>query len=245
MKKIVLRIANLLGLKNTLVDFVINRRSKKLYGLFIKNGDLVFDVGANIGNRAKFFNDLGAKVVCIEPQEKCVNMLRERFRNNPAITIVPKGLSDKEGSITLYTSEESSVIATMSDKWKDEGRFTGNTNWNSSKVVEVTTLDILISKFGLPQFCKIDVEGFEKLVIAGLSKKIPVISFEFTMEFFDDAVTCIKLLQKNGKVKVNYSLGESMLFTNADFISAEECIEQIKDNKDKLLWGDIYVNYVD
>ena len=61
MKKIVLSIANLLGLKNTLVDFVINRRSKKLYGLFIKNGELVFDVGDKIGNRVKFFNELGAK----------------------------------------------------------------------------------------------------------------------------------------------------------------------------------------
>jgi FkbM family methyltransferase len=223
---------------------VINRRSKKLYSYFINKNDLVFDVGANIGNRAAFFNDLGAKVVCIEPQEKCVNIIKERFKNNSAISIVPKGLSDKEGTITLYTSDESSVIATMSDKWKDEGRFTGNTNWNSSKVVEVTTLDMLISEFGLPQFCKIDVEGFEKQVIAGLSKKIPVISFEFTMEFFDDAIECIELLKRNGNISVNYSLGESMLFTNTNFISAEDCIKQIKGNKDALLWGDIYVKYV-
>ncbi len=243
MKKTILDIAGKLGIKDALVDLVINRRAKKLYGQFVKKNDLVFDVGANIGNRAQLFNDLGANVVCVEPQEKCVNMLRNRFGNNSSITIVPKGLSDKEGSITLYTSDESSVIATMSDKWKNEGRFTGNTNWNSSREVPVTTLDVLINEYGLPSFCKIDVEGFEKNVLAGLTKKIPVVSFEFTMEFFDDAIACMELLKRNGPISVNYSLGESMKFSNGSFITPEECIRQIKAAGDSLLWGDIYVKY--
>jgi FkbM family methyltransferase len=243
MKKIVLKIAALFGFKDSLVEFVINNRSKKLYRQFINKDDLVFDVGANIGNRAKFFNDLGARVVCVEPQEKCVAILKEKFKNNPAITIVPKGLSDKVGTITLYTSDESSVIATMSEKWKDEGRFAGNTNWNNSKIVELSTLDILISEFGLPKFCKIDVEGFEKNVLSGLSNKIPFISFEFTMEFLNDAIDCLTILQKNGAIKVNYSVGETMLFANPDFMPMEDCIAQIKASNDNLLWGDIYVKY--
>ena len=41
------------------------------------------------------------------------------------------------------------------------------------------------------------------------------------------------------------SVRESMIFVNANFISAEECIGQIRRNKNTLLWGDIYVKYID
>ncbi len=243
MKKFVLKTAAFLGFKNWLVNYVINKRAKKLYRSFIQEKDLVFDVGANIGNKAKFFTELGAKVVCVEPQEKCVAILKEKFKNNPAVTVVPKGLSEKAGTITLYTNNETSVNATMSERWKLEGRFANNVNWNDRKVVEVSTLDEMINEFGLPKFCKIDVEGFEKNVFEGLSTKIPYISFEFAIEFLDDIIDCFKILQKNGDIKVNYSIGETMLLSNPDFISIEDCISQLKASKDNLLWGDIYVKY--
>ena len=41
---------------------------KKLYGQFVKPGDLVFNVGANVGTRTQIFVDLGAEVVAFEPQ---------------------------------------------------------------------------------------------------------------------------------------------------------------------------------
>jgi len=34
-------------------------------------------------------------------------------------------------------------------------------------------------EYGLPHFCKIDVEGFEEQALAGLSRPLPVLSFEF------------------------------------------------------------------
>ncbi len=244
MKNKVLKLAAFLGLRDYLADFVINRRAKKLYGRFISKGSLVFDVGGNVGNRTKLFNDLGAKVICIEPQQKCVEQLQSRFKDNEDIVIIPKGLSDKEEVITLYTSAASSVIATMSDKWKSEGRFAENTHWDESKEVEVTTLDTLIAGYGLPVFCKIDVEGFEKNVIRGLTHKIPVVSFEFTKEFLKDAIDCLNLLENLGPIEVNYSLGESMLFANQVFLSKEKCIAQITNNPDKLLWGDFYVKFL-
>jgi hypothetical protein len=51
------------------------KREKKLlrkrltfYRNFIRNGDLCFDIGANIGTRTEAFLELGAKVVAVEPQ---------------------------------------------------------------------------------------------------------------------------------------------------------------------------------
>ena len=35
---------------------------------FVKRGDLVFDIGAHVGDRVAAFRRLGARVVAVEPQ---------------------------------------------------------------------------------------------------------------------------------------------------------------------------------
>jgi protein-L-isoaspartate O-methyltransferase len=39
-----------------------------LYRQFVKPGDLVFDIGAHVGDRVAAFRRLGARVVAVEPQ---------------------------------------------------------------------------------------------------------------------------------------------------------------------------------
>ena len=77
------------------------------------------------------------------------------------------------------------VLSTFSDEWKT-GRFSDQ-SWESTKNVEVTTLDNLVVQYETPRYIKIDVEGYEKKVVSGLSQKIGVSSFKLTSEFFDNA----------------------------------------------------------
>ena len=44
----------------------------RLYGNFVRPGDLVFDVGAHVGDRVASFRRLGARVVAVEPQPAMV-----------------------------------------------------------------------------------------------------------------------------------------------------------------------------
>lgn len=101
-------------------------------------------------------------------------------------------------------------------------------------------MDNLIKEFGLPTFCKIDVEGFEYQVLKGLSSSIKYLSFEFTKEFFDETKNCLNYLTSLGYSSFNYDIYESMSFQLPKWVGVEEVIKKIKLNKDKLLGGDIY-----
>ena len=52
------------------------RRLRALYGQFVRPGDLVFDIGAHLGNRTRAFAALGCRVVAVEPQPHVARMLR-------------------------------------------------------------------------------------------------------------------------------------------------------------------------
>ena len=219
-----------------------DREMLRFYSRFIHKGDLCFDVGAHMGNRTEILLKIGSKVIAVEPQEDCINQLREKFNNEPRLTLVNKGLSDKEGELTLYICEDATTLSTFSDKWKT-GRFS-NYKWNMEKLIPVTTLDNLIKEFGLPVFCKIDVEGFEFQVLKGLSRSIPYISFEFTREFFNDVEFCVNYLLSLGYVKFNCSLGESAKMLFQSWVTAKKLYQRLDLVDDSLLWGDIYAKFI-
>ncbi len=214
------------------------------YGRFVGPGDLCFDVGANTGNRTAVLLDLGARVVCVEPQPACVKKLKKIFGKNPAVTIVEAALGEKEGQGELAICEQEPTISTMSPRWRQEGRFAGTHAWMPTVPVAVTTLDSLIARYGRPAFCKIDVEGFELAVLKGLSRPIPSISFEFTREFFLDARSCLEHLASLGPVAFNASLSESMSLLWPDWVDKETLCKNIEAQGDALLWGDIYAKLI-
>lgn len=220
----------------TISDFINRKKiAEKLfnerlefYSKIINPGDLVFDVGANIGNRVEVFLALGAKVIAIEPQEKCRKILMDRFWKSPddlsRLYIVKKGLGAKPGMMELAISNSHQISSFSNEfitKMKD-GRFK-EMNWDKKVDVEIITLDDLIAEYGKPKFIKIDVEGFEYEVLSGLSKQIEYISFEYTTpEMLFNASLCFyKLKQIMPDCKFNWSIGESMKFAD-NWIDSEQ-----------------------
>jgi len=206
---------------------------------FLKTNDLFFDVGAHLGEKSKELIKNNINVVMIEPQPECLKQLNKLYANNKFVTIVPMGLGKSQQKMEMSINSEQPVISTFSEHWKT-GRFS-NSKWDQKIIVDITTLDELIKKFGEPKYIKIDVEGFEHEVILGLTKKSGIISFEFTSEFIDDAFKSVDYLISLGYTDFNYALGERRKFytkwTNANSIK-----ELIKNDieKDSLLWGDFY-----
>src|SRR5262245_8485561 len=48
----------------------------RLYRQFVQPGDLVFDIGAHVGDRIRVFRRFGARVVAVEPQPALVKTLK-------------------------------------------------------------------------------------------------------------------------------------------------------------------------
>ncbi|MEO1511628.1 MAG: FkbM family methyltransferase [Planctomycetota bacterium] len=67
------------------------------YARFVSRGSLVFDIGANVGNRTGVFRQLGARVIAVEPQPHCLNRLRGSFGHDPEVTLEAVALGPELG----------------------------------------------------------------------------------------------------------------------------------------------------
>ncbi|MGU3341603.1 FkbM family methyltransferase [Methylobacterium mesophilicum] len=204
-------------------------------------GELVFDIGSNRGDYVELFLSQGARVVAFEPQPAMVQILQDKFAHHPDVVIVNKGLGERPGVLNMHINTQSPEISTFDssmlemDRWKEQ-------NWDSSIEVEITTLDQMIDIHGLPRFAKIDVEGFEKQVMLGLTRKIPAISIEWVPEKLDETRDIIWYARGLGFKRFNVGLGTNDGFFIPSWVSSEEVTTHLKKFGDSnpLIWGDVY-----
>jgi len=164
----------------------------RFYRQFVAAGDLCFDVGANVGQSLESILACGGKVVSVEPNPLCMRSLRRQFGTDPRVTLVEKAIGSKVGHAEFHFSGTSGTGSLRSD-WPFPA--------NELQRVEVTTLDELISQYGRPAFCKVDVEGCETEVFAGLSQPIRRICFEYHRSELPRALACLDRLQSIGPVE--------------------------------------------
>ena len=221
-----------------------HRARKRFYAQFVGPGDLVFDVGANMGNRTDVFQDLGATVVAVEPQAACQQELARRYGEHPRVHLVDAGLGPEPGARVLYVGSEH-TLTTMSPDWIDATRRSGRFatySWTEQGSVPITTLDRLVDEFGTPRFCKIDVEGFEVEVLEGLSRPLQVVSLEFAAEFLDRTRAALAILAALGARRFNLSSGESYALDLAAWVD-RETVEAELAGLPKLAFGDVYARF--
>jgi FkbM family methyltransferase len=199
------------------------RRLRRFYAQFVAPGALCFDVGAHAGNRVRCWRQLGARVVAIEPQPDFVRILRWLYGRDGGVEIVPLAVGRSEGVAELLVSERTPTVTTLSQRWVEEvqrdPRFAG-VAWERRERVRVVTLQSLIERHGEPQFVKVDVEGFEAEVLAGLATPVRGLSFEYLPATRAVALECIERLEALGRYRYNWSPGESHRLASAQWLDA-------------------------
>jgi FkbM family methyltransferase len=184
----------------------------RLYSQFIRPGDLAFDVGAHVGDRIAAFRRLGARVVAVEPQPALVCTLKMLYGMRGDVTIEAKAVGRSAGTIEMKVNSANPTISTASDAFVDAARGAPGWEdqiWDNAIQVPMTTLDALIAARGEPAFIKIDVEGYEAEALAGLTRPVRALSFEFTTIQRAVARACIERCVALGYRQFNAALGES------------------------------------
>ena len=138
----------------------------------LRKGDVVLDIGANIGNFTMLAASLvghGGRVIAVEPIARNRQVIRRALQANSFdhVEIIAAAASDRAGTIQLRTHPETSNSATLSasgDRLR-ESRGTSNT-------VPTLILDDRFAGLDRLDLLKIDIEGMEPFALRGLERTI-------------------------------------------------------------------------
>ena len=220
-----------------MIDFIQTYKTKQFYSKIISKNDLCFDIGANRGRKSKILLSLGAKVIAFEPQSSCHKYLNEI--KNKRFSYYPLAVGEKREFLDLHLSNHSEV-ATLSSAFV-KYYHSDTIYWDKTERVEVCTLNDLINIHGIPNYCKVDVEGHELSVFSTLKYPIPLIEFEFTGGFIADTLSIIDLLAINNSVRFNFIRNENPSFILEEWIDGPELKKIISSLSIPNLHGNIFV----
>jgi FkbM family methyltransferase len=230
--------------------YAIPRRARgwrRCYSQFVSAGDVCFDLGAHVGNRTAALLALGARVVALEPQPLPAATLRRLHGRNPRLNLLQLAVGERAGEASMLVSARTPTVSTLSADWAGEVSRTpgfAGVDWGQRVAVKVTTLDELIREFGVPVFCKIDVEGFELEVLRGLSSAIPLISFEYVPAAKGRALACLDRLAELGDYSFNLMTSEVPKLALANWVGASELKVELGRMPHTARAGEVYARLV-
>jgi FkbM family methyltransferase len=225
-------------------NFIYAIYPKRLNPIQFKKGDLVFDVGANIGLKTQEYLNKGLKVIAIEPQSSLIELLNSKFKNNPNVITEQCGISNQNAvmkiSICSTTLDQATFVLDRKEKVLTDRGY--DFVFDKVEEVPVFTLDYMISKHGLPAYIKIDVETYEKEVIQGLSQSVKYLSFEYANTYPDITINILEMLAKLGFKEFTFGVSEWMPWPWQKWYNLEHFSEIIKSkaSKSPIGAGDIY-----
>lgn len=133
---------------------------------FARPGSVLVDVGANFGYFVCLARQQEAHAVAVEPLRENLEVLFSNLDANGwhDVEIFPVAVGSAPGTAILYGG---GTGASLVRSWAGQSEV-----WN--RTIAVSTLDILLGErfAGQPMFVKIDVEGFEHVVLQGAARTL-------------------------------------------------------------------------
>ena len=141
----------------------------------------VVDVGANTGQWSEMLLDCVApeRLIMIEPGPSAFAALKNKFEKDPRIELHNVAIGEKESVARLHVTRDTTGASLLSPR--DDMRALIGSNWSVTEEVTVamTTLDRLLADVPEVSLLKIDVQGYERKVLAGASNTLKKTKFLF------------------------------------------------------------------
>ncbi|MEM1363024.1 MAG: FkbM family methyltransferase [Pseudomonadota bacterium] len=222
-------------------------RMAALYGHFLGPDSLAFDIGAHVGDRTLAFRRLGARVVAVEPQPMAHRALRLIHGRDAGVTLSRSAVGAAAGEAEMQINSANPTVSTLSSGFlastKTAIGWEGQV-WDRRETVPVVTLDALIAQHGRPDFIKIDVEGMEDAVLAGLSQPVKALSFEITTAHLTSGLRALERTSQLGQYVFAFSLGEALDPEATGWTDAAEMASHLRSLPEAANSGDVYARLV-
>jgi FkbM family methyltransferase len=177
----------------------------------LKPGDVVLDIGANMGVysiRAGQKVGPHGHVFAFEPLPETVARLKRNISYNKLdnITVLDIAVGDRDGVATLYEGKRQSSASVCHHSMS-----------GPSHEVKVKTIDTVVKELKLARvdWIKMDIEGAEPAALAGMEETLarfkPSILFENGR---DSGPASVEFLRKNGYVVGQYDVNKNWHLTD-------------------------------
>ena len=166
---------------------------------------IFMDIGANVGHHSIFLSKFASQVLAFEPYPKVNMQFKQQIAHNNIsnIQIFENGLSDRRETLNYYAPTGNNEGIGSFDE-SSIGK--GNTSYGKLELQEGDQV-IESDSWKNIKLIKIDVEGFEKKVIKGLSRTIeeerPVIVCEIT---YGQQLSFVSIEQLKSYLPKNYEI---------------------------------------
>lgn len=180
-KKTIKKLSRSLGIDLKRYNIQTSEAAKMQRLLAYHNIDLVFDVGANIGQYAKLLRELGysGRIVSFEPLSSAYSQLKAVSKKDPLWEIAPQAaIGNQEGEIVINIAGNSysSSALPMLDAHLESAPESA---YSGSETVKLSRLDTIAKDYIKSEtksiFLKIDVQGLEKQVLEGATAILPLV----------------------------------------------------------------------
>lgn len=186
---------NVFPVYNFIYPYFKRRQDKEEIALMqkhIKKGDVILDIGANIGFYTQILSGLvgaAGKVYAFEPDETNYNYLIKNVGHLKNVVFYNKAVSDKPGKITLYHSDLLNV----------DHKTYQTENYISTTEIDCIAIDDIISENKV-DFIKIDIQGYEYFAFKGMqqilekNKSVKVLTEFYPYGINQSGVSCYDFL---------------------------------------------------
>lgn len=203
---------------------------------------MYFDIGANIGKWSLENINNCNKIISVEAVTETFNHLLSNCNNYNNIECLNYAVCNNNGNDIIFYKCSCDTLSTMNKSWLADpsSRFYNSTY--SEIICKTITIDKLIENYGMPELIKIDVEGGEYNCIQSLTKKVPILCFEWASETNNITFDCLDYLNSLGFEHFFIQIEDTYSFRpNPDSYTN---INQIKNSllkmKPKIDWGMIW-----